>query len=239
MINLYREASRIASGPQEREHSLKILDDLLTKNGYQDPRNFINRRRRNSNNRKSDSDDRTVLRLDFISDSISNRIRNYIRQNHLPIKVSFSPARKLRNIVCNNRPYDKKKCINNSCKICPLLITENRDCEVKNVVYKIRCKICNQIYIGETCRRAHDRLGEHLRYAKYPLTPSNVNQSFALHYNSLHNGLEPNLEFDILRIESNTVRRKITEAMLIIKLKPSINKREELDTIKRFLISNS
>jgi hypothetical protein len=239
VINLYREASRIASGPQEREHSLKILDDLLTKNGYQDPRNFINRRRRNSNNRKSDSDDRTVLRLDFISDSISNRIRNYIRQNHLPIKVSFSPARKLRNIVCNNRPYDKKKCINNSCKICPLLITENRDCEVKNVVYKIRCKICNQIYIGETCRRAHDRLGEHLRYAKYPLTPSNVNQSFALHYNSLHNGLEPNLEFDILRIESNTVRRKITEAMLIIKLKPSINKREELDTIKRFLISNS
>ena len=239
VINLYREASRIASGPQEQEHSLKILDDLLTKNGYQDPRNLINRRRRNSNNRKSDSDDRTVLRLDFISDSISNRIRNYIRQNHLPIKVSFSPARKLRNIVCNNRPYDKKKCINNSCKICPLLITENRDCEVKNVVYKIRCKICKQIYIGETCRRAHDRLGEHLRYAKYPLTPSNVNQSFALHYNSLHNGLEPNLEFDILKIESNTVRRKITEAMLIIKLKPSINKREELDTIKRFLISNS
>ena len=66
-----------------------------------------------------------------------------------------------------------------------------------------------------------------------------MSQSFALHYNSLHNGLEPNLEFDILRIESNTVRRKITEAMLIIKLKPSINKREELDTIKRFLISNS
>jgi hypothetical protein len=239
VINLYREASRIASGPQERERSLKIFNDLLVKNGYQDPRNFMNRRRRNSNNRKSDSDDRAVLRLDFISDSISNRIRNYIRQNHLPIKVSFSPARKLRNIVCNNRPYDKKRCINNSCKICPLLITENRDCEVKNVVYKIRYKICDQIYTGETCRRAHDRLGEHLRYAKYPLTPSNVNQSFALHYNSLHNGLEPNPEFDILRIESNTVRRKITEAMLIIKFKPSINKREELDTIKRFLISNS
>jgi hypothetical protein len=141
VVNLYREASRIAFGPQERKHSLKILDDLLAKNGYQDPRNFMNRRRRNSNNRKSDSDDRTVLRLDFILDSISNRIRNYIRQNHLPIKVSFSPARKMRNIVCNNRPYDKKKCINNSCKIFPLLFTEIRDCEVKNVVYTIRCKM--------------------------------------------------------------------------------------------------
>jgi hypothetical protein len=88
-----------------------------------------------------------------------------------------------------------------------VLITENRDGEVQNVVYKIRCKICDQIYIGETCLRAHDRLGEHLRYSKYPLTPSNVNQSFALHHNSLHKGLEPNLEFDISRIESNTVQR--------------------------------
>ena len=238
VINLYREASRIASGPQEREHSLKILDDLLTKNGYQEPRSYVNRRRSNRNNLNSD-DNRTVLRLDFISDSISNRIRNYVKQNRLPIKVTFSPARKLRNIVCNNRPYDKRKCIMNSCKICPLLISKNKDCEVKNVVYKIRCKICDQLYIGETCRRAHDRLGEHLRYAKYPRTPSNVNQAFALHYNSLHNGSEPNLEFDILKVESNTVRRKIAEAMLILKFKPSINKREELDNIKRFLISST
>ena len=238
VINSYREASRIASGPQEREHSLKILDDLLTKNGYQDPRRYLNRRRNNRNNLNSD-DDRTVLRLDFISDSISNKIRNYVKQNHLPIKVTFSPAKKLRNIVCNNRPYDRRKCIINSCKICPLLTTKNKDCEVKNVVYKIKCKICDQLYIGETCRTAHDRLGEHLRYAKYPLTPSNSNQAFALHYISLHNGLEPILEFEILKIESNTVRRKIAEAMLILKFKPSINKREELDTIKRFIISST
>jgi hypothetical protein len=126
----HRAASRIASGPQEREHLLKILDDPRVKNGYQDPRKFMNRRRRNSNNRKSYSDDRTVLiSLNFISDSISNRIRHHIRQNHLPIKVSFSPAGKLRNIVYNNRPCDKKKCINNSCLICPFLITGNRDFE--------------------------------------------------------------------------------------------------------------
>ena len=240
VINLYREADKISSGPQEREHSFSILDRLMTRNGYQTPRNHSNRRRNsNSIGNRNRDDNRTVLKLDFISDSISNRIRNHIKQNNLPIKVIFSPARKLRNIVCNNRPYDRRTCIINSCKICPLLITENKDCEVKNVVYKITCKICNDIYIGETCRRAHDRLGEHLRYAKFPLTPSNISQAFAIHYNNLHTGLEPNLEFEILKTESNTARRKIAEAMLILKFKPRINKRDELETIKRFLVTST
>ena len=44
-----------------------------------------------------------LIKLYFILDSIGNRIRNHIKRNNLPIKVVFSPARKLRNIVCNNR----------------------------------------------------------------------------------------------------------------------------------------
>ena len=210
---------------------------MLINNGYRDPRNLNKQRRRTNNPNRVDN--RTILNLDFISDSISNKIRNHIKQHNLPIKVTFTTAKKLRNILCNNRPFDRKSCSNNSCKICPLLITANKDCEVKNIVYKVRCKICNQLYIGETSRRAHDRLGEHLRYATYPLTPSNVNQAFALHYTSLHTGLNPDLEFEVLKVERNTVRRKIAEAMLIIKFNPTINKRDELDNIRRFLISNS
>ena len=52
-------------------------------------------------------------------------------------------------------------------------------------------------------------------------------------------GLEPNLEFEILKTESNTARRKIAEAMLILKFKPRINKRDELETIKRFLVTST
>ena len=82
LSNLYSEAEKISSGPQEREHSFKILDDVLTKNGYRDPRNHQKQRRRT--NRSTTLDNRTVLNLDFISDSISNRIRNHIKQNNLP-----------------------------------------------------------------------------------------------------------------------------------------------------------
>ena len=84
MKNLYSEACRISSGPAEKEHSLRLLDDLLQKNGYQNPRRYCNCS--NSNRRQSVEDDsRTVLNLDFISDSASNKIRNYVKQNNLPI----------------------------------------------------------------------------------------------------------------------------------------------------------
>ena len=133
MKNLYSEACRISSGPAEKEHSLRLLNDLLQKNGYQNPRRYFNSS--NSNRRQSVEDDsRTVLNLDFISDSASNKIRNYVKQNNLPIKVNFKPTPKLRNILCSNRPYDKRVCSINSCKICPLIVC-NKDCEVKNVVY--------------------------------------------------------------------------------------------------------
>ena len=236
--NLYNEAGKISSGPEEKEHSLQLLDNLLKKNGYQDPRRLANRDHITRRRQEDTDNSRTVLSLDFISDSISNRIRNHIKQNNLPIKVTFKPASKLRNLLCNNRPYDKRVCSNNSCKICPLIVC-NKDCEVKNIVYQIKCLLCDQLYIGESCRRVHDRVGEHLRYATYPNTPSNVSQSFAIHYNSLHEGMSPKLEVDILIIEPQTVRRKIFEAMFIINKSPSINKREELDTIKRFVISST
>jgi len=125
-----------------------------------------------------------------------------------------------------------------NCLVFPLIKTKNKDCETKNIVYKITCKLCNQIYIGEACRTAHFRIGEHLRYATYPETPSNVDEAFAIHYTTYHRGKSPKLECEFLSYESNTVRRKISEAMYIVKLKPTINKRDELETIKRFLIDN-
>ena len=64
---------------------------------------------------------------------------------------------------------------------------------------------------------------EHLRYARYPLTPSNKKEALAVHYATEHPGMEPELTSNILTIEPNTVRRKIFEALLISNLKPTLN----------------
>ena len=50
-----------------------------------------------------------------------------------------------------------------------------------------------------------------------------------------HPGIVPDLTFNILTIEPNTVRRKIFEAIMINNLKPSINLKEELVVVYRFL----
>ena len=123
----------------------------------------------------------------------------------------------------------------NKCNICPILVTKNKDCSVKNVVYRIDCVICAKSYIGETERTVHDRIGEHMRYAKFPNTPSNKDKALAMHYNTEHPNIVPNLVVHIMTIEPNTVRRKIFEAIMINNFKPSLNLKEELRTVHRFL----
>ena len=238
--NMYSEAEKLSSDKTQREHSFKILDKLLYNNGYTDPRKiYESSRKRKYTTKTVTNEEKTVLQLDFISDSISNKIRNYIKKNKLPIKVTFTPGVKLKDLICQNRPLDKRKCINNSCNACPLISKQNEDCQAKNIVYKVKCNICGEFYIGECYRCAHERLGEHLRYATYPKTPSNSDRAFAIHYNTCHENVPPDLNFEILKVENNTVRRKIFEALMIIKHKPQINTREELETIQRFLVLNS
>ena len=99
------------------------------------------------------------------------------------------------------------------------------------------CNICHETYIGETISRTcHDRLSEHLRYARHYDTPSNREKAFALHYANRHPNIEPDLGFDILSVQPVTSRRKIFEAICIKRFRPKINLRDELSTIERFLI---
>ena len=108
------------------------------------------------------------------------------------------------------------------------------DCTVKGVVYKIVCNLCNEIYVGETARPCRERFKEHRLAAKSPnIYP---NEALAAHYQSQHNGEPPDLEFDILATGlDQPVRRKVTEAILIKSLKPSINKREDGEKIEQFI----
>ena len=152
-------------------HSANTLGKFYRANGYQNPRRFD--KPRDSVNKTADSSNSVTLCLDFVSETISNKIRNYMKQKKLPIRVNFKPGRKLGQTFCRSRPYDHKKCLQGNCTICPNIITSNKNCLVKNVVYKIICNLCSAIYIGETSKTCHDRCGEHLRYANHFKTPSN------------------------------------------------------------------
>ena len=214
-----------------------MVEHLYKQNGFSNPRQHDLPPRPP---RTPSTESLVTLNLDFVSQVLSFRSKNEIKRLKLPIRVNFTSKMKLRSLLCSSRPLDKRVCLFTNCNICPKINTPNKDCSVKNVVYKITCELCSKLYIGETERTAHERLTEHLRYAKHNLTPSNLKQALAIHYSTEHSDIiNPNITFDILYIEPNTVRRKIYEAFMISKLRPVLNLKEELKTVQRFLTLRS
>ena len=152
------------------------------------------------------------------------------------IKVTFTPSRKLKSIFCRSRPLDKKVCDlgnQNNCKICPNLTDGTR--ATKNAVYLVTCKLCpDSRYCGETERSLHARLMEHQRAAQNPATdPDNA---VGQHYMQRHPKQSPKLSYKLLDIQPVTVRRKIVEAIYILREKPKINDKTELSYLCKYLI---
>ena len=175
------------------------------------------------------------LKLPYISEQISTNILKFIKNCGLPIRVVFTPGKKLKDLFCCSRPYDKPKCVNTSCLICPKL-EDGKDCSVMCPIYQITCNHCGELYIGESSRSLHDRLGEHLRFATNPNNASYRNEALALHYNQHHPGDIPDLSFKLLRTERDTILRKVFEAMFIYENRPSINDKDECKMLERFLV---
>ena len=105
-------------------------------------------------------------------------------------------------------------------------------------IYRITCNLCCQFYVGESSRSLHERLGEHLRYASNPTCNSYKDEALAIHYKEQHPSLSPDLMFELLGTESNTIIRKVLEAHFIFALKPEINNKEECTLLQRFLLQS-
>ena len=156
-------------------------------------------------------------------------------RHKLPFSVVYTKARKLRDMFCRSRPLDKLVCTREGCKVCDRLAGAY-NCKVKGPVYKVICNYDGENYRGESGRTAYDRLGEHYNYTKNPNAKSYKAQTLAKHYSLHHNGLAPNLTFEITDIETNTLKRKIIEAYRIRNENPTLNDKNELDFIKRYMI---
>ena len=233
--NFYHTAVQ-SSSPSTVDYSLAIVDDLLTANGYQNPRAFAKTHVSQHQHIRDSYSDPVLLKLPYISENFSNQICRYIKSNSLPIKVVFTPGKKLREIFCSSRPLDRPPpCLLKGCRVCPLL--EEKDCQVIAPVYRITCNLCSEIYIGETGRTAKERLSEHLRCATSPTAKSYRDKALALHYSQFHPSTTPDLSFTIITTEKSLLHRKILEAVFINKLKPSINLKEEMSDLSRFLVT--
>ena len=80
--NFYKTAQEVSSGHDEREHSYRIVDDLARKIGYRpqrpSPTHHTTPRRRSPS-----SSYKAPLKLPYVSEEVSNKIRTYVESLRL------------------------------------------------------------------------------------------------------------------------------------------------------------
>ena len=155
-----------------------------------------------------------MLKLPFLSDQCTARIKRAVEKYMLPVHVVTTPGRKLREILTSTRPLDKPQCPNNNCKTCTAL-RSNGKCTDSNVMYHMICEMNNcQVddrghYDGETYRPTHCRYSEHYNAANNPTAKSYVNKTWAKHYLQYHpDCTEPKIGIEIVGRASTTIEKK-------------------------------
>ena len=71
------------------------------------------------NKRKDNTEYRAPLKLPYLSEGVSNKIRNYVKSIKLPVRIIFTQAgNSLQQRFCSSRPFDKPACVLGNPKKC-------------------------------------------------------------------------------------------------------------------------
>ena len=242
IATMYRTAEDASSNEANKIHSKKMVDELLTNNGYSQRvlDKVRNKKKAKKNKKQLKPETVATLSIPHLTDQCTAQIRRAAQQYEIPVRIVSKPGKKLKNILTSSKPLDSKQCPNNNCATCTAL--EKGKCTDSNLVYQITCNIdtCRQanigIYNGETYRPIADRFTEHLRSAKNPTAVSYKDLPLAKHYAHHHLGSTPKLSLRILENARSTNNRKIREARLITTNKPDLNDRDEQTMLRQYLI---
>ena len=141
----------------------------------------------------------------------------HFRRYHLKARLVHR-SYTLRGAINSKRPTT------NNCGKGNCLILNSGICHRANVVYDVECQACKQHYIGSTVRHLHERLEEHLS------VPSKRSSSSVHRHVTRCLGREAtssDIAVSILASDPDPVNLRLREQLLINRLKPSINSREE------------
>ena len=193
-----------------RKHQ-NSFDDVLRLNGY--PENIIDQTKHSQNHLKDPrplNTEWSYLKIPYISERLNYRITSIFRKEGIPVRVAHKSYTLRRALSHNNK---ERTCTRANCPI-----SDTRLCLLRNAVYQITCKNCNQHYIGSTTRFIHDRVREHL---------NNDNSSVKKHLSKCQNKVHKGIEIKSIVLENDPANLRLFEAFYIRNHKPTINSREE------------
>ena len=241
-VEQFKRATRNASTDQGRQTGQEKIECLLRGNSY--PKEVVDRAKQRADTRRaeyyqpsvctSDGQQSSILKLPFVDDHLATAVRRTVRSYAKDIRVVYQSGRSLKDMLVSSR-LDRPECPREvsrrrkrrgrpcECRACDAGLQDGR-CTDSNVVYTMRCSVCNDEYIGETERCVRERFKEHFRQAvgRTPNTP------WGRHYSSRHGqqktaGFQPFGKAAILATEQSNVNRRILEAIFIRQRAPAVN----------------
>ena len=227
--NMFRTATTMCTGEDERQESLRLASEIASMNGYTVP-HTQNRAHANPQ-RLSRSNRLLPLCIPFISDRVNAAIQRSIVRAQLQNDVMLVsiPNDNIKRQLVRNRLYDTQ-CMLDNCVICPY--GKAGDCTREGVIYQIECRACNSTYIGETGRVLAIRIREHLASKRRGVLTSALGR----HKAEEHNGSDYEVKCTILALEKEIAARKALEAFWIHVKNPRMNNRDELPSITSDLL---
>ena len=151
------------------------------------------------------------INLPYLGDAHDYQLRRIFLREGIPIRI-YRRSNSLRDFLRPKRG-EYQKCIWDDCPT-----RRNEKCFLKNVVYKLTCRPCNQSYIGSTARALHERI----RYHTSRWTGSTVH-----HHLKICGRGRANIDVFILSHECDAINTRLAEARIIRKENPSLNERDE------------
>jgi len=162
------------------------------------------------------------MKLPFINDKCLHKVNKVLVKYELPVKQISITGQKLKNLSKN------KQHNNCNCKICNQLGGKFH-CNNRFVVYEFTCNTCCKNYIGETCVHIKDRYQQHSKSVEN----KDGKSALSAHMISDHSELDHNIsnfKLKILSIHKDSLDTALSESIAIQKLKPTLNRKFELNS---------
>ena len=191
------------------------FDSLLRSNGYSEE--FIHKTYNTNRSipRNTQSIEWFYLKIPFVNDRINWGLRSIFRSEGIPVRF-YHQNKSLRNIL-------KPKMQSHEICTCPF----NSICYQKNIVYEVKCLLCQQIYIGSTIRILHTRLYEHITRNSSSIYRHLQTCSNVATFQRMHS----RIAVRVLAHDKDTINLRIKEAIFIKHHRPLLNAREELNEL--------
>ena len=151
------------------------------------------------------------LDFPFMGEAVDRKIRSIFLREGINLRI-YRRTTSLKEIL---RPKyaDNRRCIWPECPT-----RTNGLCFIRNVVYRLICLPCGEMYIGCTTRYLHERIRDH--------THRGAGSSIHSHLSSC--GVDgPNVRVTIISRHKDSINTRIAEAFAIRDQKPGLNGKDE------------